>query len=365
MYDDRSAYREAMLRAEQAAGYERDEQGNESYTGETPDLTAELEGAVPVQASDQPLEPEPVETDTSEQQPEAPEAPEVVETVDERDARIAELEARLAEKDNFIGRQSTEIGDLRSAVDEIRAAQNTPAAPPAQLMPVTAEDIMYDAEGATKRAFENAKVTQSANDPVLARAYAAWEEEDKASAKLWLAEQQREADRAAYEQKLAALEERITTATAPIAKQEANNEWNTAFLEMQKTYGDFLTVDETGKTQALRLLEEEAPKFPAIARMIAEGDAATKVQGLTLLMGQSKLGNPELLQKELQDAAATATAEAEAARAAAGVVTSQATAGQGSEPEKSYSEREAEAYASRQRARPSLSRGWTGRGATP
>src|SRR4051812_7786993 len=105
LIEGRSAVRDAVLRAEEAAGIFRDDQGNETYADPTTPEVPELEGAVPVAASDQPLpepvvpaEPEPVDI-----------APALVDnpplTAEELQAEVARLQEQLATKDSFIGRQ--------------------------------------------------------------------------------------------------------------------------------------------------------------------------------------------------------------------------------------------------------------------
>ena len=132
--DDRAAFLEAMRRAEAASGIERDDQGREvngidAYVdGETPVATPELQGAVPVQASDQPLTTEPVEqtsatesvtdTDTSEQQQEEQNAllAGKYKSLEELEKAHLELQQKLGDPE----RLDLENRRLQEQLDELR-----------------------------------------------------------------------------------------------------------------------------------------------------------------------------------------------------------------------------------------------------
>ena len=359
--DERAAYREALARAE-ASATEFDEAGREIPA------TPELPGAVPVQASDQPLTVEPVvETDTPTEQVVTPEQEPTVEPVVEKTpeqlaADIAVLEARLAEKDSFIGLQSSEVGELRTAVDEMRqqlAAQAQPVTPQAPTVQITQDFIDSNPAAAAQAAFDQQ------NEAALRVAFEAWKDEDPFAAAAWRNDRLIEAQQARFEAELAKRDAEIAQVKEPLAQQTAQTAeqaaWKSAFDEVQKTVPDFLAVDETGRSNAVRLLEEVAPKYPAIAKMIADGDVEAKVQGLTLLYEASKLGNPETVRAELETAAAAAAAEAAAASQGASVVTSQTTAGQAPVGEKTDEQLEQERYIQRIEGKASLRTGWTGR----
>ena len=348
--DDASDYREAIRRAEQEAGLAPD--GTELAAGETPDVTPELPEAVPVQASDQPFEAEP-ETpveDTSEIEQETSAAPETL-TTEQLQAKLAEAEARLAEKDSFIGRQSGEVGELRRTVDELSArvdaAAQQPITPQVPQAPVTQADIDNDPEEATVRAF------RQKDEHALERAFEAWRYEDPFVAATWLNDRKLAQQQEAFDAKLAAYDEKIQTVAAPVAQNAEQAKWNAAFVEVQKTRPDFIQNAE-------RLLDEVAPKFPAVVTALANGDVGQRAEMLAVLYDLDKLGNPEQVRQDLEREAQEAAAEAAASRAAAGVVTGQTTVGQ-STVEKTDEELEQEAYISRMDNKPSLSRGWTGR----
>ena len=351
--DSAADFREAIRRAEEAAVV-TDESGN-VIEGETPVVLAELEGAEPVVASDQPLTEEPVvEADTSEeQQQEAPVVEETVAapTLEELQTKLAEAEARLAEKDSFIGRQSGEVGELRRIVDELSArvdqAQAQPA--PAPQMQITQEMIDENPAGATALALKQG------NEQALEIAFNAWREEDPFLAATWLADQKLKQQKAAFDAELAATRAEIKTATAPLVESAEQNAWSAAFTAVEQQRPGFLA-------EAERLLVEmgQDPSHPLKPALSSE-DPAVKAGALRMLYDADRAGKPEVVAAELKTAADEAAAEAAAARAAAAAVNGQATAGQEAAVELTDEQKEIEAYKSRIGTGPSLSRGWTGR----
>ena len=353
--DDRAAYLEAMRRAEEASGISRDTEGNEVYTeGEPPVATPELEGAVPVQASDQPLTPEPaVEADTSGQ--EQPAEPAAEPTAEELKAELAAAQARIEEQKTMIGRQSAEVGTTREEIAALKARidamTSTPVTPTAPAIAITQELIDSNPAAAVQTAFAQR------DEHALQIAFEAWKDPlnpngDPFAAATWLNDRKLEQQQAAFEAKIAEQEKRLETVTAPLAESNEQREWGLAFDEVKATRPDFLENAE-------RLLTEVAPQYPAIADQLSVGDHKVKAQALEALYALDKMGNPQAVQAQLEEAAQEAAAEAAAARAAAGVTT-QSTAGQPAEL-KTQEELEQESYISRQRSKPSLSKGWTGR----
>lgn len=348
-----------MRRAEEASGISRDAEGNEVYAeGETPVVTTELEGAVPVQASDQPLTPEPAaEAATSGQ--EQPVEPAAEPTVEELKAELAAAQARIEEQKTMIGRQSAEVGTTREEIaalkaqlearlDAMASASATPAAP---AIPITQDLIDSNPAFAVQAAFEQK------NEQALQIAFEAWRDPlnpngDPFAAATWLNDRKLEQTKAEYEARFAEQQKRLESISAPLAESHEQREWGLAFDEVKATRPDFLENAE-------RLLTEIAPQYPAIADQLSTGDHKVKAQALAALYALDKMGNPQAVQEQLEEAAKEAAAEAAAARAAAGVTT-QSTAGQPTET-KTQEELEQESYVSRMRSKPSLSRGWTGR----
>lgn len=346
--DDAAAYREAIRRAEEGA--EVTDANGDVVEQETPDALAELAEAVPVQASDQPLDPEPVAeveaTDTSEQQQEA--APEVA--IDPL-AKIAELEARLAEKDTFIGRQSTEIGDLRSAVEEIRQNQAQPVAPVAPAVQITQELIDNDPQKATVLAFEQG------NQAALQIAFEQWKEYDPFTAGQWLYDQRLAEQERKFEARIAETTKAVEERTAPLAAQQEEQQqtvaWAQAFDKAKDGRPDFVENAE-------RLLAEVAPAHPSYLPMLQSTDPQVKADALIALYAIDKIGNPEAVAQQLGEKAKEVASADAAALAAGAVVSGQTTAGQPA-AEQTDEELEQQSYIARMGNKPSLSRGWTGR----
>ena len=359
--DAHAAFQKAKLRAESAAGITRDGEGNEVYSSEeTPVVTPELQDATPVVASDQEqLATEPVveETvDTSEQQ----EVEQVATpTVEELQAQIAIAEARLAEKENMIGRQSTEVGEVRQQMAELQAqisALQTPITPPATIQ-ITQELIDTRPDVATQAAY-----TQR-NDQALQIAFDAWKEIDPFTASTWLSDKKLEQVQAAHKAELEQIEKRFETVAAPLAETAEQQQWKLAFDEVRTKHPDVFIADpETGQTGAEALITAAGtrPEYETFKNLLQDGDASAKAAALSALYALEKMGNPQALQKQLEEEAKAAADEVAAARLAAGAVTAQTTAGQPGE-QKTAEELEQEQYLVRQKSKPSLARGWTGR----
>lgn len=366
--DDRAAFREAMARAEAASGIERDADGNETngieaiLSGKTSDAN-ELKGAVPVAASEQPLvsgETAPVVDTSSEEQAATP-----PQTVEELIAEREKLIAQVEEQKLMIGRQSTEVGESRErmAVIEaelagIRAAQAVePAAPAIQITP---ELIETNPALAAQAAFEQK------NQSVLEAAWNAWDAEGDGSAKLWLAERRAEQREAELRAEIAATREKIEQIEAPLAKQTAEAteqaQWREAFDTVREKHPDVFQPDADGKSiaESLILAAGTKPEYGAFREMLQTGDGPTKAAALSALYALERIGDPQGIATQLAEAAREAEVEAAAARVAAGAVTGQTTSGQPGE-QKTEEEQEQEGYIRRQKDKPSLAKGWTGR----
>jgi hypothetical protein len=336
--------------------------------GETPAVT-ELEGVVP-EASDQ-LEPEPVKTDTSEQtEPEAPVpvVPPVPLTAEELQVRLAAAEARLEEKDNFIGRQSGEVGELRQAVNDLQAQVTAAQAQPPTQAPAAIQITQELIEESPARAAQAA--LDQGDQASLERVFEHWKDPvmgDPFAAATWLNDKKLEQQQKAFDERLAATQKQFETATAPLAATAAESAedraWVQAFDVVKGQHPDLFAVDpETGQSTAERLIAAAVtvPEYAVYKELLQTGDSSSKAAALSALYALDRLGNPQAVQAQLEQAAQEAAAEAAAAIAGAGVITSQSTAGQGTEL-KTEEELEQESYLTRQRGKPSLSRGWTGR----
>jgi hypothetical protein len=345
--DDAVAYREAIRNAEENSVLT--DANGEVAEQETPAVIAGLDGAVEVQASDQPLDPEPVveeAPDTPKEQQEAPEA-----VAPDPLARVAELEARLAEKDSFIGRQSTEIGDLRSAVEEIRQNQAQPVTPQAPAVQITQDLIDADPGKATILAFAQG------NQPALEIAFEQWKEYDPFTAGQWLTDQRLAEQSQKLEAKIAEAQKELDKKTAPLAQQQEEQAqsiaWAQAFDTAKLGRPDFIENAE-------RLLAEVAPLHPSYLPLLQSNDPKVKADALVALYAIDKIGNPEAVAAQLGEKAREAASDAATALAAGAVVSGQSTSGQPT-VDKSDEELEADKYIARMGNKASLSRGWTGR----
>jgi hypothetical protein len=363
--DDNAAYSEAIARAEAAAGITRDAAGNEVYVEETPVATPELDGAVPIAASDQPLTPEPAAVeaaDTPELQQQ--EAPVVPPTLDELQSKLAVAEARLEEKDSFIGRQSGEVGELRQAVEELqKQIQAQPVAPqvPEPFVEITQDLIDANPARAVQAAFKQR------DEPALQVAFEAWKEIDPFTAATWLADRKLEQQKQAFDEQIAVTQRQLEAVATPAAEAAAEavtqRQWKDAFDEVKAKHADIFVADpETGTTVAERLITAAGtqPEYAAFREMLQNGDAPAKAAALSALYALEKVGNPEAFKAQLAADAQDAATEAADALRAAGVVTGQTTAGQGTEA-RTAEELEQDSYIARSRSKPSLSKGWTGR----
>lgn len=374
--DDNAAYRDAMARAEAASGIERDADGNETngieaiVSGQTPAPTSEPVVAVPVQASDQPLPPDPVtpavpaETDTPVQEA-APVVPAAPLSVEELSQQLAVATARLEEKDSFIGKQSTDVGELRQTVSELSArldAQQTRTVQPSVAATTVVTQELVDTNPALAAEAAYAQGDENALRFVMEQ----WKDVDAFSAASWRDDKLREQQQKAFDVKLAEQEKKIAAVAVPAAESAAQSadqqQWKDALDEVKGKYPEVFVADAEGNTPAQRLLEAAGsrPEYAAFKELLQTGDAPAKAAALSALYALEKVGNPAEFKAQLEADAQEAAAAAAAARAGASAVNGQTTAGQGGEL-KTEEELEADAVISRMRSKPSLSKGWTGR----
>lgn len=342
--DDSSAYREALDRAVEAAE-------TDTASGETPEIP-ELE-TVPVSASDQPLVPEPEVTEPAVAEEVAEETPETqqqeapVVGIEDLRQQLAAAQARLEEKDSFIGRQSSEVGELRQAITEMQQHLATREAPAAPTMAITQDMIDTNPALAAQSAYAQG------NTQALEIAFEAWKDEDPFAASSWRADRLLEKQQADFEARIKEVQAEVETAKAPLAESRDRQEWDKAFAIAKTDRPDFIE-------NAARLLEEVAPLYPTFLPALQNGDAAAKAEALSALYALDKMGNPQAVQAQLAEQTAEAAVEAAAALQAASAVSGQTTIGQ-APVEKTFEQSEQEAYATRREGKPSLAKGWTGR----
>lgn len=354
--DDAAAYREALRLAEENTVLV-DESGDPIE--QTPGAIEELAEAVPVQASDQPLEPEPVvevaaETDTSEQQQEEQTAllAGKYKSLEELEKAHVALQQKLGDPE----RLDLENRRLQEKLDElsakIDAAQAQPVvAPTAPAVQITQELIDSDPQRATLLAFSQG------NQAALEIAFEQWKDYDPFTAGQWLTDQRLSEQQRVLEAKLAETQRVLDEKTAPLAEQQAEQQqtiaWAQAFDKAKSGRPDFIENAE-------RLLSEVAPEHPSLLPMLQSADPQAKADALIALYAIDKIGHPEQVAAQLGEKAREVVAADAAALAAGAVVSGQTTAGQSAD-DKSDEELEVERTIARIGSGPSLSKGWTGR----
>lgn len=350
--EERAAYKERLARAEAEALADADPHSQEWYAqiGTPLETPAFPEGAdaTPVVASDQ-LEIDEPEAPVAESPQEETPAEDV--TPEELKGQIEALKAQLAEKETFIGRQGSEVGALRASIDELsRQLAEQPVRAPIQQGPqilVTQDLIDSDPAQATLIAY------RQNDERALSLAFEAWKDVDPFAAASWRSDAILERERSAWQEEFASLRSEISTVSAPVQQQQEQRVWQDAFSLVSQEHPEFVS-------NATRILEDVAPRYPHLVGSLATGDAAAKAEILKALYVLDRAQNPEAVRAELAEAAAAAAAEEAATRAAAAPVVGQTTAGQpGREP--TYEEQEKEAYRQRLGGRVSLDRGWTRR----
>lgn len=341
--DEKSAYREALARAE--AGVE------EVVVGETPDgnVLVELAEAVPAVVTDV-EHPEPVEkTDTSEKEVVVEETAAAEKLLAGKFKTAEELERAYTELQSTLGRQGTETGELRKAVEELRAQIHAPVEQPPARVQITEQLIDENPARATILAYDQK------DEASLEIAFEAWKLEDPFTASQWLSDKRLEQykEQVSLEQKK--LREEVKTLSAPQEAAAQREEWTSAFSIVLADHPDF-------GQHAERILEEVAPKFPNILGSLADGDAQAKAEILTALyaIDRAQDTDPEKLRETLNEEARAAADEARQAREGAKVVT-QSTTG-GDTPELSYEEQEqTNAIERAKKGSSSWERNWVGR----
>jgi hypothetical protein len=204
----------------------------EMFSGE-PEAAPEVEGT-PVEAVETATV-APAEADTAEET--EPEAQEVArprnpdgtfakaEQPDDVAAKLAALEARLAEKDRFIGQQSGEVGELRRALEErLAGLEQSVQAPQTQIT----HELIEDNPGyAVQLAFEQK------NPAALQIAMEQWKLDDPFSAATWVTQRQMEAQQQQFESRLQALQGQL----APVQQVEEQRTFSRGVKEIEDQYG--------------------------------------------------------------------------------------------------------------------------------
>lgn len=194
----------------------------------------------------------------------------------ELQSRLEQLEKRLADKDEFIGRQSTQIGELRQAVEQWQ---------PPQQQPVYNLDALIDENPA-----QAAEIAFTQNDPYrVQQALAAWKDEDPFSAAVWVADKRREQEfaqlRAEYDARAQPVQDYYQT----VQQQQASTD---AVSDLASEYGDFGAF----APQVLESIQNS----PADLQAVASGDKQLIYRTMKLHYLDAKLRTGDTLTQAAQ-----------------------------------------------------------------
>lgn len=247
--------------------------GRETPAAE-PDPVVEEAPAEPVAETEEPAKQERLRNEDGTFAPNPVDEP-VAETqqADESDAdyatRIAQLEQRLADKDEFIGRQSQEVAEVRRLMEQIAEKQNeTPAAPPVQ---ITGDMIDQNPAYAAQLAYEQD------NGVAFAQAFEAWKEEDPFQAAAWATGKQNELQLAELERKQEERFAALQATVAPAAQTAQVAQLNTLLAAADEKNPGLLAFVASDKAAAL------ASEFPEAAQLLVAGTPDQKVRSLQML----------------------------------------------------------------------------------
>lgn len=211
-------------------------------------------------AAAEPAEAEPVADAPAEGTPPSDETPAV-------DPAVVQLEKRLQDKDEFIGRLSNELGELRQAVTQMDQRVNAPA-------PVEVTTDLID----TNPALAAQLAYDQNNGVAFQAAFEAWKDFDPTTAAVWAAGKQadeREAElKRTYEERFA----RMEASLGPVSQQTAANEAGRLISDRAAAIpglGEFIT-----NTPAVTAMANE---FPDEAEHILNGTPDQKVRAFEKL----------------------------------------------------------------------------------
>lgn len=196
-----------------------------------------------------------VEAETTETQPGEPET--------DHAARVDQLERRIADKDEFIGRLSNEVGESRRLIEELAAREPAQAA-----VQITSDMIDTNPAYAAQLAYEQE------NGVAFAAAFDAWREEDPFQAAAWATSKRSEeliAERdVRHEQRLTELEQRVAPAAAATQQNEFVNRAQVVITE----FPEIPKLLEDGTIGTI------ADEYPSIGESLAGSDPVKKAAAL-------------------------------------------------------------------------------------
>lgn len=198
-------------------------------------------------------------------------------------AELEALQQRLAAKDEFNGRLSNELGELRKQIQE---GFSKPQAPSSW------DDLIEENPAqAVAQAYDLYKAGDPAAEFNMRRAAQAWEEISPGAPALW-AENVRL--RQETEQRFAQIEQR----TQPVVQQTEDQARARAYLAVKAKHSDI--------EQHVEAMQQVSTKFPALVTAIESGSPQEAEQGWEALYLLAKAGKADTLQQTAQEVARNA-----------------------------------------------------------
>lgn len=237
---------------------------------------------------------------------------EAEESTDDLRARLEAAERRLADKDEYIGRQSNEVGELRRALEErlagLEQSVQQPRYAPTQ---ITAELIEQNPGAAVQLAYEQQ------NPQALQIAMEAWKYEDPFAAASWVSQRQMEALNSQWQERYQQLEQRFE----PVAQTQGDREFARGLREITETHGPL--EDIIARAEQANIPQRAAD---AIRHALEHGTPEQRIGAIeALALLSSDRPNADTLNEAVQANARQAAAEADRAIAEAAVASATQT----------------------------------------
>jgi hypothetical protein len=224
------------------------------------------------------------------------------------DAHGGDVAAALkdaTEAQRVIGRQGSELGDLRKAVDQIQAAQGKPRVDTNSF----AQLIENDPAQATVLAY------QAGDTAAAGMALQAWKDEDPFAAGQWVTDQRIQELRSNFDQ-------RLQSTTAPLQQRVAGQDFEDALTTFARANPD---VDQyTGTMQAIA---QESPRILQILK--DDPSVEAKIEVYDFLYNKARVRDTGRLAEQKQVVATEGAAAAEADKIGAAVASATSTVAAG------------------------------------
>lgn len=203
------------------------------------------------------------------------------------------------EASSLIGRQGSELGDLRKQFEQFQTAQQQAQSRPHLDQSAFAQLIEDDPAQATAIAY------QTGDAAATSTALRVWKEEDPFSASQWVTAQQIAELRNDYDQ-------RLQTATAPLQQRAAGQVIEEALTAFAQEHSDL--------DQYLGTMYEIAPESPLVLEILKKQDDPKAIKEVyDYLYHKARGRTSETLAAAVADTAAKSKSEAEAAKQQAAV----------------------------------------------